>query len=59
MRAHFENGTVTEITYKGYVVTMNSTKCFVVRKESNNFLIIETSNREDIQWVRNYIDKLN
>lgn len=59
MRTAFENGIVTEMTYQGYIITMNDLKCFVIRKESNNFLILETSCNESIEWVRNYIDKLN
>lgn len=59
MRTSFENGTVTEMIYNGYVVTMNDLKCFVIRKESNNFLILETSCNEDIDWVRNYIDAIS
>jgi hypothetical protein len=59
MRTAFENGIVTEMTYNGYVITMNKLKCFVIRKESNNFLVLETSCNENIDWVRNYIDKLN
>lgn len=58
MRRHFENGTITEMTYKGYLVTMNSIRCFVVRQESTGFQVVETSSKEDIQWVRNYIDNL-
>lgn len=58
MRALFENGTITEMNYNNHIVTMNKNKCFVVRKESNNFLIIETSVNESLQWVKNYIDNL-
>ena len=58
MRTSFEKGIVTEMSYKGFIVTMNNLKCFVIRKESNNFLILETSCKENIEWVCNYIDKL-
>jgi hypothetical protein len=59
MRTSFENVSIIEMNYGGYVVTMNANKCFEIRKESNNFLVLETSNKEDIDWVRNYINKLN
>lgn len=58
MRRHFENGTVTEMTYKGHVITMNSIKCFVVRQEITKFQVVETDNKADISWVRNYIDNI-
>ena len=58
MRTLFENKKVTEIFYKGFNITMNEFKCFVVRNASNNFLALETSNTTDYDFVRNFIENL-
>ena len=58
MRALFENNTIDQVFYKGYLVTMNKLKCFVVRDSNTGFQIIETSSASSWEWVRNYIDRI-
>ena len=57
MRKLFEKGEMKRIELNGHYITMIN-KCFVVRHLTTNFLVLESSNTQTYEWVRNYVMSL-
>jgi hypothetical protein len=57
MRQLFETGKMKMIEMNGHYITMKD-KCFVVRQQTTNFLVLESSSTQSYEWVRNYVMSL-
>jgi hypothetical protein len=58
MRELFESGVIKEVEINNHVITMNKSKCFVVRQKITGFVVIESSGTEAYHWIKNYVSGL-
>jgi len=56
MRESFKTGKVTEVFYKGHIITLTSLNCFLVREEKTGWVRYESSSSTEWLEVLQYID---
>ena len=56
MRENFKTGKVAEVFYRGYIITLTSLDCFLVREEKTGWVQYESSSIAEWSEVLQYID---